>query len=388
MVRVQASLSLTGIIVSNMLGIVLLMILLIGNWRRFSESGREYIWLMAVIVCAFFCCVVDPLTFAMDGKPGKLAHAVVLWGNTCLFASNMLVGFAWVSFLGRHLNGRLQHWHTIALLGAAGLGTAVLLLNFFVPVAFSVSAENVYTRGPLFWLFVGLDSLCLLDSLILYYHSQKRGGILKFFPVWIFVAPVVIGMASQSLFYGISVVWPCVAIAVAGVLTSLQNESIFLDPLTGLFNRAYLDHILRSLARTQKENYGCILLDLNNFKSINDRFGHAAGDDAMRQVGGILKSAAGSLGSVIRYAGDEFVVLLHTGDMAEVDACCCRIAAGFEAFNAAAAKPYRLSAAMGCGKLDFKAESLDAFMGRIDKQMYENKNAYYAKHTENNSRRC
>lgn len=383
----QTQFSLTGIYVSNMLGIVLLLILLIGNWRRIRETGLEYSWLLAVIGCAFVCCIIDPLIFTFDGRPGDGPRAVVLYGNTFLFASNMLTGFAWISFLGRHLNGRLERWHTVLLFGVFDFGIVILLLNLLTPLVFSVNEQNVYTRGPLFWLYIAIDCAYLADSLILYGVSKKRGGALKFFPVWTYILPVLIGMSVQSFFYGVSVVWPCVAISVAGVLTSLQTESIYIDTLTGLFNRAYLDYIQRFLVRTRKGNYSCIMMDLNGFKSINDRFGHTTGDDAMKQAGEILKASVGSIGTVIRYAGDEFIAILNTGNEAEVLACCDRIKDGFFAFNAKGVKPYKLSVSLGHGKLDLSKESMDTFMNRIDKEMYENKRLYYLQHIEYDRRK-
>lgn len=383
----EAQFSLTGIYVSNMLGIILLLVLYIGNRRRIREMGHEYYQILVMIVSAFICCLIDPLIFTLDGKPGMFARLVVLIGNMILFASTVITGASWIFFLGSHLNGSVKKWHQTILFCVAGAGLGLLVVNLFVPVVFSVSEQNVYTRGPLFWVYVAVDCACMVDSVLLYIVSKKHGGILKFFPLWSYIMPVVIGMTTQSLFYGISVVWPCVAISVAGIFTSLQTESIFIDPLTGLFNRAYLDNLQRSLIRRKRSGYSCIMLDLNGFKSINDNFGHGVGDEAMKQAGEILKTAVGSLGSVIRYAGDEFVIILNTVEDEEILACCQSIEKGFADFNTAGTKPYRLSASMGHGKLDLEHEPMEAFMTRIDKDMYENKRLYYQQHADLDRRR-
>lgn len=379
---VEAPFSLTGIYVSNMLGIILLLILYVGNRRRIREMGFEYFQILVMIVSAFICCLIDPLIFTLDGRPGMIAKLVVLLGNMVLFASTIITGACWIFFLGNHLNGRIKQWHKTVLFCVAGASLALLVVNLFVPVVFTVSEENVYTRGPLYWVYVAVDCACMIDSLILYLVSKKHGGILKFFPVWSYILPVVVGMTAQSLFYGISVVWPCVAISVAGIFTSLQTESIFIDPLTGLFNRAYLDNLQRSLVRRKRSGYSCIMLDLNGFKNINDTFGHGVGDEAMKQAGEILKTAVGSLGSVIRYAGDEFIIILNTAEEKEILACRGSIEKGFSDFNAAKTKPYRLSASMGHGVLDLENEPMGEFMTRIDKDMYENKRQYYEQHAD------
>ncbi len=85
------------------------------------------------------------------------------------------------------------------------------------------------------------------------------------------------------------------------------------DPLTGLYNRRYFtdtlaDHI--EAANRYERDLSLILFDLDDFKHINDNFGHEAGDDALRQFAGLLKSTVRKADIVCRYGGDEFAVIL------------------------------------------------------------------------------
>jgi diguanylate cyclase (GGDEF)-like protein len=86
------------------------------------------------------------------------------------------------------------------------------------------------------------------------------------------------------------------------------------DPLTGLFNRRYFS------ARLQEEvgralrygsNLTLLALDIDLFKSVNDRFGHAAGDAVLHGVAGVLKNAVRFFDVCARLGGDEFMILLH-----------------------------------------------------------------------------
>lgn len=86
------------------------------------------------------------------------------------------------------------------------------------------------------------------------------------------------------------------------------------DPLTGLYNRSYLDEHLDAdfkLALRHKEEISLLLLDLDRFKSVNDSFGHIAGDMVLRGVGRILLDSTRSEDIASRYGGEEFVVLLR-----------------------------------------------------------------------------
>jgi diguanylate cyclase (GGDEF)-like protein len=88
------------------------------------------------------------------------------------------------------------------------------------------------------------------------------------------------------------------------------------DPLTGLPNsRSFLEHLGRELARARRENQAvCVLfLDLDDFKAVNDRYGHAAGDDVLAAIGRLILETVRAGDMVARLGGDEFVVLLwHT----------------------------------------------------------------------------
>ena len=86
----------------------------------------------------------------------------------------------------------------------------------------------------------------------------------------------------------------------------------FRDPLTGLANRRlYLEQLEQALARAATEGTACAVLfiDLDGFKGVNDRFGHAAGDDLLCEIGARLRAAVRDTDTVARFGGDEFAVL-------------------------------------------------------------------------------
>ena len=104
------------------------------------------------------------------------------------------------------------------------------------------------------------------------------------------------------------------ALEVAGAPGSLGRlwELLYLDELTHVFNRRYLDEF-RFLARDTDHGawqMGLILLDLRQFKQINDSQGHLAGDQVLRDVADALRAHVQAPDSVIRLGGDEFLVML------------------------------------------------------------------------------
>jgi len=115
------------------------------------------------------------------------------------------------------------------------------------------------------------------------------------------------------------------------------------DQLTGLFNRGFFDEsYARLLAGDPAAPFTVALIDLDDFKSVNDRYGHAAGDDALRFAASHLREAFRDGDIIARYGGEEFAVLLQTDRASAVT----RIDAWRAALHAAGRIP-RLSASVG-----------------------------------------
>jgi len=101
-------------------------------------------------------------------------------------------------------------------------------------------------------------------------------------------------------------------IANATLFEQTQEDSLT-DPLTGLPNtRSMFLHLTRELARAErlKSEVSLLVMDLDNFKDINDTYGHHVGDRALREVAGVLRAAIRPYDTCVRYAGDEFIVVL------------------------------------------------------------------------------
>lgn len=96
---------------------------------------------------------------------------------------------------------------------------------------------------------------------------------------------------------------------IVGALRQQANR----DSLTGLYNRRMLDQHLATIvdrSRAAEADPSVLMLDLDNFKSLNDTLGHAAGDELLRSVGHLIRSSIREQDLAFRYGGDEFVIVL------------------------------------------------------------------------------
>ena len=130
--------------------------------------------------------------------------------------------------------------------------------------------------------------------------------------------------AEEGRVYGVEVFGELAEVAgrdLAARVQELSTESIT-DPLSGLFNRRYFDATLEQQYEMFKRigrRYGVLHVDVDDFKSINDTLGHAAGDEAIRFVADILSRSARKMDVVARYGGDEFAVICAVSSSGELE---------------------------------------------------------------------
>src|SRR5262245_1521074 len=151
------------------------------------------------------------------------------------------------------------------------------------------------------------------------------------------------------------------------------------DPLTGLFNRTFFFAAVdREIARSLRSNRGfCLLMmDVDELKGINDRYGHFFGDQVIKGVGDVLQSGVRKIDTAARYGGDEFVVLLPETDPtgAWVLAEKVRIGVTELSINVAGTE---IPASISVGVVNFPddGQTSDALLISADQAMYASKRA-------------
>ena len=376
---------LVEIYIADMLGLFLILgAIWSGAWKlqKKNKEDRLLLGIMLLIVCA---CVADAASFAVDNRPGELFRGLSYVSNFVLFFANLVIGPLWVMLVSRHIYGNVSRFQCVLMTTISGLVFALLIANFLYPVVFRISETNVYSRGPLFMVNNLMEVAFMIDGVIIYLIGRARSGGVKFFPVLQFVWPIFICVCLQNFFYGISTVWVGIAVGFTSLMLALQNENIFIDKLTRLFNRYYLDRISGTLKRSNK--IAMMMIDMNGFKSINDNLGHSQGDDALFSMAEILRETVESHGTAVRYAGDEFVIVINTDNEQVAASYRDKIKQKLADFNKKRIKKYKMSASIGMGIFDLKQNNLDEILEIIDKRMYEDKKAYYEASANDRRRR-
>jgi diguanylate cyclase (GGDEF)-like protein len=145
------------------------------------------------------------------------------------------------------------------------------------------------------------------------------------------------------------------------------------DPLTGLWNRRFFEERLREeLSRSQRagagRNFSVMIVDVDDFKRVNDRHGHAAGDTVLKEVGEFLIAHLRNHDVACRTGGDEFGILLPDLSAEDCGHLLERLRGARAAANAAREIPISLS--LGTASWPEAGDSVDALLGHADQAMY------------------
>ena len=164
------------------------------------------------------------------------------------------------------------------------------------------------------------------------------------------------------------------------ISTTLQNQIIeqqsFTDPLTEIYNRRSLDRITGqfiSQARRRRTPLTFLMVDVGRFKDINTRFGHLTGDLVLAEIAAILKVLIRGSDAVLRYGGDEFLILLSDTTSVGAENVIERIREKLAQWNAAGLLGnFVFSLSIGVAQWQ-DGKTLDHMLDAADRSMYEEK---------------
>ena len=191
------------------------------------------------------------------------------------------------------------------------------------------------------------------------------------------VTPVAIGLATATLV----TVGVRLGLSVRRLrsLTEMRHRQAITDELTGLGNRRQLFYLLNAFfadhadPRTQDRQLSLLFVDLDHFKEINDSFGHAAGDELLRQLGPRLQSSLRDTDMLVRVGGDELAVLIMDTDSEYATTVARRVMAKLEEPFVLQAVTVRISASIGIASAPTDATDSVSLLRCADLAMYRAK---------------
>jgi diguanylate cyclase (GGDEF)-like protein len=287
-----------------------------------------------------------------DGRqplPGSLAAGAIVWMLACqlpgfndnaslraLLSALIIAGFSWgaaFEFWRGRTEGLVSRWPAIVLL---------------------------FSHGVLFLLRTPMTAALR--------HTADEDGALA--SAWLTV------LSPEALLFTIAIAF--VLLAMAKERTELRHKTAALvDPLTGLANRRSFLEDAEQLARRQVNKgrpIAVFLIDLDHFKSINDRFGHALGDSVLNIFGSVATSHLRATDLVGRIGGEEFAVLLADATRDNAFIVAERIRSAFESAAASVGGvSVGATVSIGVAIIQEPTQDLHLLLGQADRALYRAK---------------
>jgi diguanylate cyclase (GGDEF)-like protein len=332
---------------------------------------------------AVLCAAASLFEVSSPGSSSLHPGLVFVFGAAVLLPPAALPLLAVLCFAPAVLRRRVR-WYTPAFHASAcvlaGLSAHVLLDTAGVPGAAGVVATLALGAAAL--AFVLVIDVLLAVHMRLAWHRPLRVGARNLgvnFPVD--VALTTTGAALAVLYWmdpwlTLILAGPLGLVSRAMLVPALRHKSMT-DPKTGLFNfehlRQRLDEALRAATR-RDDAVALVMIDLDHLRTINNRFGHLAGDQAILRVAEGLARAAHERGIAARFGGEEFCLLLPDWTAAQAEALVDAVRADVQDLGwDADGETMRCSFSAGVAAFPKDAEDADGLLSAADSALYDAK---------------
>ena len=355
--------------------IMLLLFLLVYyavNASRQQLSARLFIIVLVSLMLNNFLAGLAWVPNLIDAP---WAISMNYWSNAVFLTCNFLPIIAWLMYLDYKIIGdrvalkRRFHYYMIPFY----ITVVMMIVNHFTGWVFTIEAGNAYTRQIGVYVIGALTYAMLLIMFIVSrkYKQFINGRVLNVI-FWFFLIPILGGLL-QLFFFGLTLTWPSFAFATLMAFILIEKETLTRDALTNLWTRGQLEQRIKQKLR-RGEPFSLIMIDLDHFKQINDRFGHDEGDKALLAVASILEHSVKRHDMVCRYGGDEFIVLIESDEHSTGRVVRQRIEDDLEVLNEKQVLASRIGMSFGAMFVGApKVATMKRVLSEVDALMYKHK---------------
>lgn len=316
----------------------------------------------------------------MLGKGGAQAHVLVRVVLPILFmlqpvSAAFCVGYLYAIVHREKRPTRAQIW---GILAPVLVNCAFAIASIFGNFLYVIEEGNLFRRGPLYLI---TPTMCYSYIFYyLYYTYRNRDALLvrEYTSILQAMGPMALAGLMQVMYPGIYLTWLAGAFSALILYIRIISGQANTDHLTGLANRRRFDIHMEAAfnADGHQSRWGLMYLDIDNFKTINDRYGHLMGDRALEAVGAILRRSARGNDLVARVGGDEFAVVAEVRERQDLERIAARFRDKLRALNQHRQFPFDLEVSIGSGLCDEHRDlSVSGFVQLVDERMYSQKRA-------------
>lgn len=274
----------------------------------------------------------DALSWYFHADAGETAYYMIRISNFSVFCINYIfmsffATYVWLT-VSKNQHRKPAALHTVYALSVIGI--LLLIITQFTGLFYYFDDHNLYHRGNFYLLSQAIAVLGIALCLFMLISYRKNLERITFFSMMSFFVLPVLATIYQALAYGFSL--QCLAIVISTqimfVMDTVEMNMRFYsqqaayekaryeaehDGMTGLLNKkAGWKHMRKYFDRMDSHDEAMLMfVDIDDFKIINDTYGHTVGDFWIREVASQLRHIYRQDGIICRYGGDEFIVLIR-----------------------------------------------------------------------------
>ena len=386
MVRYLGVMALFVEIQKNLISGVVLVILFFSLIRQLNCKNYINKVFFYLIGLNFLLLLLDSIIMILNGKESIVVSILLHTSVGVYFVLPPLFGLLWLYYVDMTIFGNRNRLIKLSIIPGILfiINFGFVLASYFFDFIFNISKVNIFTRGSHHYIVMVSSFLILM--LANYDVIKHRESVRKkeFAPLLLFSVPPVFGTIILIIFKDINLIWNSLVISQLFIYIYIQSRITSTDFLTGLFNRREYETLIRDLSYTKHKSLTVsgIMVDINDFKNINDQYGHRIGDEILVHVSKLLKSTIRSQDYVFRIGGDEFVIVLISDMKNVVNEVMNRIEHMIHEFNKKSPYDFSISLSLGKGIYDEQTYvDLPSFFEHLDLMMYDDKK-YFKKSQE------
>ncbi|MFH0766701.1 MAG: GGDEF domain-containing protein [Bacillota bacterium] len=363
---------------TNIISIMMLFTLYFSLHKQVNKQefiNRIFITLLCFNALILF---IDSFQISFNGNSTVIGGSILGVSTFFYYFLNPIIPLIWIFYIDLHIFKEIKRLYKIFY-----ITLPLLLVHLFFLIMsttgnyiYYIDASNNYARGNLFWITPALTFGLVFVSLAMIIINRTKIKKNEVLPFLLFAVPPTFAGVIQIAVPGLSIIWPSVTISILIVYIYIQSKLTITDYLTGLFNRREYDNCISILEHNKNKNYlmGGIAIDIDNFKNINDSYGHSVGDQALINLSSILKASVRQDDFVARVGGDEFTIIVFNSNKQTLVEIVDRIEENMKILNSSGEYPYQMILSIGYDiYLADQFESIEKFFIHLDRKMYESK---------------
>lgn len=366
---------------ASLVCVIILTMILITD-RMFHTKQEKQIWFRRAISAFILYFISDACWAAMlSGMFPKIRFFAVLFNYTNYILLS-LMGYGLFAFIA--VSGKMSFFNSIRNRRLC-----------FIPVVVSVLFISIaYVTNPLFWinennelnalyfpLMIAVPSLYLIAGFIFSVAYALRSELREEKRRYLVIGSVPFGVMAFGMIQVVALNAPtfCFGCTIMWLWFYIQNTKalISVDDLTHLNNRGQINRYLEQIRYSEDSRVIILMIDIDKFKGINDRYGHAEGDRALVIVSDALRQTCDQINASVflgRYGGDEFTIIIQNPiDEDYTERLITLLRNNLAEKRQENSLPYELDVSIGYDEVTDGNDSVYACMNRADEKLYIDK---------------